>query len=80
MPHLHEVYNAIHQEHNNGDIVYTLSDGALNLYDEFDEAICQKLNDKWKSGKRLDGSLLRGEKKGALCYASVSPCLCSTAT
>lgn len=66
VPNLHEVYNAIHQEHNNGDIVYTLSDGALNLYDQFDEAICQKLNDKWKSGKLLDSTTTEGGKERRL--------------
>jgi len=66
VPQLHEVYKAIFQEHCNGGIVYTSNDGALELYDRLDEAICQKLNDKWRNGKFLDNKTSEGGKKRRL--------------
>ena len=66
VPQLNEVYKAIFQEHCNGDIVYTLNDGTLELYDRFDEAICQKLNDKWRNGKFLDNGTTEGGKERRL--------------
>ena len=73
VPQLHEVYKAISQEYCNGDIVYTLNGGALELYDRFDEAICQKLNDKWRNSKFLDnGATGGGKERHLLLHLSVS--------
>ena len=33
--------------------MYTLNDEALALYDQFDEQVCQKLNNQWQNGQFL---------------------------
>ena len=33
--------------------MYTLNDEALALYDQFNEQICQKLNNQWQNGQFL---------------------------
>lgn len=50
---LSELYKAIYDDHKHGDIVYTLNNEALELYDQFDEQICQKLNNQWQNGQFL---------------------------
>ena len=66
LPNLCEVYKAIYEDHKNGDVVYTLNEKALALYDEFDEDICKRLNEKWKSGKFLDCATTEGGKERRL--------------
>ncbi len=41
---LNDLYKAINDDHQHGDIVYTLSDDALALYKQSDKQFCQKLN------------------------------------
>ncbi|KAJ7386186.1 hypothetical protein OS493_010579 [Desmophyllum pertusum] len=50
---LSELYKAIYDDHKHGDIVYTLNNEALELYDQFDEQICQKHNNQWQNGQFL---------------------------
>ena len=38
----------------------------MRLYERFDEAICQKLNDKWRNGKFLDNGTTEGGKERSL--------------
>lgn len=54
---LNDLYKAIYDDHQHGDIVYTLSDDALALYDQFDEEICQKLNSQWQKGQLLQSAV-----------------------
>lgn len=53
---LNDLYQAIYDDHQHGDIVYTLSDDALALYDQFDKQICQKLNSQWQNGQLLQSA------------------------
>lgn len=66
VPQLHDVYKAIYDDHKHGDVIYTLNDSALALYDQFDEHFCQKLNDKWRNGHMLDRSATEGGKERRL--------------
>ncbi|KAJ7394767.1 hypothetical protein OS493_000601 [Desmophyllum pertusum] len=66
VPQLHEDYKAIYDDHKHGDVIYTLNDSALTLYDQFDEQFCQKLNDKWRNGHMLDRSATEGGKERRL--------------
>lgn len=49
---LTEIYDAVYRDHKDG-IVYSFSDEALALYDEFDTEICNSLNNKWQLGVLL---------------------------
>ncbi|KAJ7380635.1 hypothetical protein OS493_007000 [Desmophyllum pertusum] len=66
VPQLHDVYKAIYDDHKHGDVIYTLNDSALALYDQFDEHFCQKLNDKWRNGHMLHRSATEGGKERRL--------------
>ena len=66
LPNLFEFYKAIHTDHKQGDIIYTLSEGALSLFDGYDEEICIKLNEKWKNGQMLDSSYTESGKERRL--------------
>ena len=36
-----------------GDVMYSLNEGALDVYDQFDKQICTKLNNLWQNGQFL---------------------------
>ena len=65
---LNELYKAIYDDRKRGNIVYTLNNEALTLYDQFDEQICQKLKQpvvKWPVFSH-DNCSIRGKKGESL--------------
>ena len=50
---LNELYKAIYDDHKHGDVLYSLNEEALDVYDQFDEQICTKLNNQWQNGQFL---------------------------
>lgn len=53
-------------DHKHVDIVYTLANEALALYDDFDEQIFQKLNNQWQSCQLMlttTGAAARGKER-----------------
>lgn len=80
VPQLHEDYKAIYDDHKHGDVIYTLNDSALTLYDQFDEQFCQKLNDKWRNGHMLDRSATEGGKERRLVLRLSVVLLCKVPT
>lgn len=66
LPNLFDLYKAIYNEHQAGDVIYTLSEGALVEFDRFDEEICLRLNQKWQGGELLNARSNEGGKERRL--------------
>lgn len=69
-------------DHKHVDIVYTLANEALALYDDFDEQIFQKLNNQWQSCQLMlttTGAAARG-KRGARYCGQQLYCSCCIVT
>ena len=53
LTNLNDLYKAIYDDHKHGDVVYSLNKEALDVYDQFDEQICTRLNNQWQNGQFL---------------------------
>ena len=53
LTNLNELYKAIYNDHKHGDVVYSRNEEALDVYDQFNEQICTKLNNQWQNGQFL---------------------------
>lgn len=53
LTNLNDLYKAIYDDHKHGDVVYSLNKEALDVYDQFDEKICTRLNNQWQNGQFL---------------------------
>ena len=52
LTNLNDLYKAIYDD-KHGDVVYSLNKEALDVYDQFDEQICTRLNNQWQNGQFL---------------------------
>ena len=68
LTNLNELYKAIYDDHKHGAVVYTLNEEALDVYDQFDERICTKLNNQWQNGQflQMKHAASEGEKERRL--------------